>query len=516
MIIRKPYAFLIKNFKKIHIFLFALAIYIYFKSTQTYSFVREFIKLTSYDRYNEPITKYISSFGILSLILLVVGSGALILLLKRKEKPWKLYLVPTVQYFLLLVAFVFIRGYFNNYTGAESTAPLRAWRDLLLVSQGVQFAVLVIYIIRILGVDLNKFNFKFDEEYLEIAQGDREELEININIDKESFKRTYRRLMRNINYVYQEHKLVCRIAILIFLIILGKNTYSYINSHKSFYEGDAFVVNGYSVKINNSYYSDKAFNGEVISKKSAFVIVDATITNDIEKTRTVDLNKYHILNGVSYYTPTQKTYETEFKDFGRAYDSVKLAPHKTRNVLLIFKVDKKLSVNRFVLSYQESTATSKNLRKIKLNIKDMSKIKENDPMLLGSSLTLPFDDEETITLDDYSIDSSITYSYKNCITSSCLGTTKNYVPPVGYKVLTLRFGTDTYEGKELADFIVEFAKLTYTNASGKKITIDTKNTLNTGYYGKYVYLRVPSELDSATSILLEFTIRNNKYIYKIL
>ena len=88
MIIRKPYAFLIKNFKKVHIFLFAIAIYIYFKTTQTYSFTREFIRLTSYDRYNEPITKYITSFGILSLLLLILGSLALMFLLKRKEKPW--------------------------------------------------------------------------------------------------------------------------------------------------------------------------------------------------------------------------------------------------------------------------------------------------------------------------------------------------------------------------------------------------------------------------------------------
>ena len=516
MIIRKPYAFLIKNFKKVHIFLFAIAIYIYFKTTQTYSFTREFIRLTSYDRYNEPITKYITSFGILSLLLLILGSLALMFLLKRKEKPWKLYLVPTVQYSLILLAFIFVRGYFNSYTGVESTAPLRAWRDLLLVSQAVQFVVLIIFIIRIFGVDLNKFNFKFDEEYIALDQGDREELEININIDKESFKRTYRRLMRNINYVYQEHKFLCRIAILIFLIIIGKNAYTYINSHKSFYEGDAFNVNGYNVKINNSYYSDKSYNGDVISKKSAFVIVDATITNDIEKTRTVDLNKYHIINGVSLYTATQKTYETEFKDFGRAYDSVKLGPHKTSTVLLIFKVDKKLPVDRFALTYQESTATTKNLRKIKLTIKDMSKIISQEPISMGESLVLPFDDNETITLDDYSIDSTITYSFKNCVTSSCLGTTRNYTAPTGYKILTLFFGTDTYEGKELADFVDKYAKLSYTNEKGKKITIETKNTLNNQYYGKYVYLRVPAELEAAKTIQLEFTIRNNKYIYKIL
>lgn len=516
MIIRKPYAFLIKHFKKIHIFLFALAVYIYFKSTQTYSFTREFIKLTSYDRYNEPITKYITSFGILSLLLLIAGSVALMFLLKRKEKPWKLYLVPTIQYSLLLLTFLFVRGYFNGYTGVESTTPLRAWRDVLLVSQGIQFTVLIIYIIRILGVDLNKFNFKFDEEYIELDQGDREELEININIDKESFKRTYRRLMRNINYVYQEHVFICRIAILIFIIIMGRNAYAYINSHKSFYEGDDFVVNGYSVKINNSYYSDKSYNGDVISKKSAFVVIDATITNNIEKTRTADLNKYHVLNGVSLYTPTQKTYETEFKDFGKAYDSLKLGPHKTGKVLLIFKVDKKLAVDRFVLTYQESTATSKNLRKIKLNIKDMSKIVTKEALSLDDKMVLPFDDDETIILERYSIDNAITYSYRNCVTSSCLGTTRNYTPPAGYKVLTLSFGTDTYEGNELAEFVEEYAKISYTNASGKKVTIDTKNTLNTYYYGKYVYLRVPSDIEGATSIHLEFIIRNNKYIYKIL
>lgn len=516
MIIRKPYAFLIKNFKKVHIFLFAIAIYIYFKTTQTYSFTREFIRLTSYDRYNEPITKYITSFGILSLLLLILGSLSLMFLLKRKEKPWKLYLVPAVQYSLILLAFLFVRGYFNSYTGVESTAPLRAWRDLLLVSQGVQFVVLIIFIIRILGVDLNKFNFKFDEEYIALDQGDREELEININIDKESFKRTYRRLLRNINYVYQEHKFLCRIAILIFLIIMGKNTYNYISSHKSFYEGDAFNVNGYNVKINNSYYSDKSYNGDVISKKSAFIIVDATITNAIEKTRTVDLNRYHVINGVSLYTPTQKTYETEFKDFGKAYDSVKLNPNKSANVLLIFKVDKKLPIDRFVLTYQESTATSKNLRKIKLNIKDMSIIKDKELLSVGESIQLPFDDDEMITLEDYSIDNSIIFSYKNCETSSCMGTTQNYMAPTGYKILTLKFGTDTYEGDQLADFVDEYAKLSYTNEKGKKITIETKNTLNNQYYGKYVYLRVPAELETAKTIQLEFTIRNNKYIYKIL
>ena len=57
MIIRKPYAFLIKNFKKIHIFLLLLCCYIYYKNMQTRSFVSEFVQLGTYDAYNEPITR---------------------------------------------------------------------------------------------------------------------------------------------------------------------------------------------------------------------------------------------------------------------------------------------------------------------------------------------------------------------------------------------------------------------------------------------------------------------------
>lgn len=516
MIIRKPYAFLIKNFKKVHIFLFALAIYVYFKSTQTYTFVKEFIRIATYDAYYEPISDYINFFGNVALLLLIIGSGAIALLLRKKEKPWKLYLIPVVQYILIIVSFSFIKGYFNAYTGVESTAPLRAWRDLLLVSQVIQFFVLLIYIIRIIGVDLNKFNFKLDEEYLELEQADKEELEININIDKNSFKRTYNKLIRNLNYVYQEHKLFCRIVIIIFIIVMGRNTMNYINSHKSYKEGKVFDVNGYTVKINNSYYSDKSYNGEVISKKSSFVVVDLSITNNVEKKRKVDFNKFHIMNGISNYAPTQRTYETEFQDYGKAYDTVSLRANQTDRVLLIFKVNKDLAVNRFILTYQELNGNIKNLRKIELDLKDVSKIVDNEVLNLGDSLVLEHEDDENLIIDRYEIGNSINYTYRTCNTSECSGTTKDYYAPAGYKALTLSFGSDTYESAQLSNFVTEYGKVVYTTADGKKNTIDAKNLLNSGYYGKFVYLKVPEEIETATSIYLEFIIRNNKFIYKIL
>ena len=517
MIIRKPYAFLIKNFKKIHITLLVFALYIYFKSTQTYSFVREFISLNSYDIYNEPISKYVNIFGYLLLIILILGSSSLMLLLRKKEKPWKLYLLPTMQYSLILLAFVFIRGYFNNYTGVESTAPLRAWRDLLLVSQFAELGVIVIYLIRVFGIDLNKFNFKFDEEYLELEQSDKEELEININIDKSAFKRTFKRLIRNLNYIYQEHKLLCNIIIVIIVLLLGKNTYSYITSHKSFKEGDTFTVNGYTIKINNSYYTDKSYNGTIISKKSSFVVVDLSVTNNANITRTVNFNKYHVINGVRNYTPTEKTYETEFKDLGNSYDSVSLGSGKTKRLLLIFKVDNKLKKNRFVLYYQELNGSYRNLRKIKLKIKDLSEIKVKEKLNLNETLQLNvLEEEENIIFEYYQIESNVNYSYKNCTTINCTNTTRLYQSPSGYKVLIIAFGSDTFEGNDMSEFVSDYGKIVYKDNENKKKTIDVVNAIDKGYYGKYIYLKVPEEIEVADEISFEFTIRNNKYIYKIL
>ena len=71
MIFRKPYAFLIKNFRKIHIILLLLCIFIYYKTMQLTSFINEFTKYLSYDPYLEPITKYANLLFYISIIVVI-------------------------------------------------------------------------------------------------------------------------------------------------------------------------------------------------------------------------------------------------------------------------------------------------------------------------------------------------------------------------------------------------------------------------------------------------------------
>lgn len=322
MVIRKPYAFLIKNFKKIHIALLVLSIYIYYKVLRTNGFVGEFVALGSYDANVDPVNRYVTIFLLLAVLLSFVGNILLILLLRHKQKPWKLYLLPVIEYGLLFLVLVWTRSFFNLYDGSQTGMDIRLVRDVIFLSMAGQLPIVIIYLMRILGVDLQKFNFKMDEEYLEMDKEDREELEINFNIDYHMFIRLFNKTKRYLKYFYFEHKKICNtIAVIIAIILLRKIIIFIFITNKSYKEGDVYNANGYTIVIKNSYYTDKDKNGELIEKDKAFIVVDLSITNNAI-TRDLNLNNFHVVKGIDNYSQSSATHGTDFEDLGKTTDSV--------------------------------------------------------------------------------------------------------------------------------------------------------------------------------------------------
>lgn len=516
MIIRKPYAFLIRHFKKIHIFLLLLCAYIYYKTLQLSSFINEFMELGTYDSYLEPITKYIPGLVIISIILVIVLTAALILLLRHKGKPWKLYLLPIVEYAIMIVVFSMTKSFFNTYTGTTETTNIRMIHDLLFITNILQYPVFLLWLMRVFGVDLNKFNFQSDEEYLELESADREELEININIDKHSFKRTWKRLLRNMNYVYQEHKFICFGIIMICMVFLVFNGYRYFFvTNKTYKEGQELVANNFTIKINKSYYTDKDYTGNKISDKSSFVVVDLNIKNNIEP-REVNLSQFHVMNGISNSTTTYEVYGTEFQDFGKTYEKLELKRDEEQNLILVFKVDKDLKPDKFVLYYQEFVEGLGMLRKIKVNIQNVSEIKTEKAKNLGEDLNFTLQGKkETISLDSYSISDMINYTHRTCSVNGCSNATEIYTAQTGYRVLSISFASGDFEGEDMIDFSTKYGKIKYIDSKGKTKVVEVKNTLTRDYYGKYLYLKVPEDMEDATSINMEYIVRNKKYVYKL-
>ena len=517
MIIRKPYAFLIKNFRKIHVFLLLLCGYIYYKNMQTRSFVSDFLQLGSYDAYNEPITDYASYLAIFFLIITIILSGILVIVLRHKKKPWKLYLIPVLSYTFLLIVFLFTIALFSSYETGSGTTGIRAVNDLLFMATLPQYVVIIIWLIRIFGIDLNKFDFKSDQEYLELSSEDREEIEISVNIDKESFKRTFKRLKRNLGYVYQEHKFIVHTLAVVLVVFSVVSIYRYVFIvHKSYNEGDVINSSGYSIMIHHSYFTDKDSHGNVISKDSNFVILDLTLTNNVNE-RDVNFNRFHVMNGVENYSQTYRTYSIDFQDLGKTYDKLTLKNGESERFIMIYKVAKDLDPSKFVLYYQELDNNQPYLRKIKLKVEDLSKIDKQDPKKIGEEETIKIGEEEnTFSIEDVTLTSQTTYNYRVCSRNhNCYSSENILKARSGKLLLQLFFSSDTFQGKDFVDFSKEYGKIVYIDNKGKSREISIVSAVRRDYDGNYMYLEVPQSLSEASEIRLVYTVRNKEYTYRL-
>ncbi len=514
MIIRKPYAFLIKNFRKIHIFLLILSLFVVYKLIDVSKFVNDFMSLGIYDLFSDPITKHITIFLNISLLLLTIGSLALVFLLRHKGKPWKLYLMPTITYFALFLVLNMIKNFFRNYTIDVATTDLRFSRDLLMIFFILQIPAIGIYLMRIFGWDIKKFNFNADKEFLELSEEDREEIEIGLDIDKNTFIRLYKRLVRNIGYVYQEHKTICKSIIGVFIVIVLFIGYKTIFiTHKSYREGDFYSINGYTFRINKTYITDKDFNGKVIERKSKFIVVDLTIKNN-SAPRTIYLENFHIKNSTSDYITTNQTYASEFKDLGDTYESTrKLKRDEELNCIIVYKVDKNLSKNKFVLFYQEN---GNYLRKIKLKLNDVSKIEDVVELQVGDSIELNSGNKsETISIDGVTITDRTDYTTRVKTTLGSTIETKDLVIEGDSRILRIDFASDVWEAKNMIDFLNKYGKLIYKDSEGDEEVVNLVNPINKSYYGKSIYFKVPVELESSEDVYFDLIVRNKHYKYKL-
>ena len=136
MILRKPYALLIQYFQRIHLVLILLCAYIFYKITSLSTFVADFLETESYNAYYEPVSDYINFFVIISIIAIISISIVFIILLHYKKKPWKIYLIPIIEYTFMLGILIFISSYFASYDELSEITPIMAGRDLLNIASG--------------------------------------------------------------------------------------------------------------------------------------------------------------------------------------------------------------------------------------------------------------------------------------------------------------------------------------------------------------------------------------------
>lgn len=355
MILRRPYAFLIKHFRLIHMVLFVLFAYMTYMANNILSFFKEYIE---YNGNIEVISSdYISFFIFVSVVLISVISVVIFLLMRYKKKPRILYILLIIVSVISSIIFIYL---YNNIrileTGILIAREIRLLRDVSRFNLYVLFVTCIPVLIRGLGFDIKKFNFSSDLHELKLEAKDSEEVEVSVDLSSDGVKRTGRKLTREFGYYYAENKFFINIILSVVGIILFMMfPFNKFILNRNLSEGEILGTGNFNIKVIDSYVSER----KRISKDNSYVILKVELRGKTSKYK-LDLDEFVLEGKNNNYVPSMKYYYY-FSDLGIGYKSQVLDTENYKEYLLIYNIKNEDKDHNFKLNYIDSE------RKIKLS-----------------------------------------------------------------------------------------------------------------------------------------------------
>lgn len=533
MILKKPYRFLIKNFRTIHIILSLLTIFIAYQSNAILKFVNDFIA----NNYSVTVTSnmashYISPLLYFAIILVIIALIAVYVLLSVKKKPNKLYLFTIIYYIILLIT-VFIAAFLINSLEESLwvAGSARSYRDLMNIIYYPQFFFILILVIRALGFNVKQFSFTDDLKEMQITDADSEEIEVNINFETYKAKRTIHRFFRELKYYFLENKriffLLGIILVLILSFIFFKN---YEKTQYNYKENESFMYNGLSIKITDSMITNIDLNGNNIYDNSYFVLVKLNISNNTVVDKELDYNNFKLYYDGDYVYP-KLDMGNYFIDYGDPYMGDIISAKESKTYIIPYLIDSKYKNNSFKIniylgsSKNTNQFTAKNAT-VKLNpnlienVETVRTAKLNE--LVSFSSTNLGDSSFLVNSVDFT--NRYQYTYQDCYKNECRNYSDVIVADVSYqnRQALIALGYDlsldnkvaSYENiNDIQAFADSFFKVEYI-INGESTITKPKNVTPTKIKDKIV-LQTDGDILQADKINLLITIRDRSYAIEL-
>ena len=495
MIIKKPYAFMIKHFRLIHLILVVLLSFLAYKTNAIFTFFSDYAKNGYYSYTNNLVSSYINLYMFIGIILIILVSSFMYLLMRWKKKSRTFYISLIGYYLVLFFGLLFYFNLFNTILNKTlDIKTVRVYRDIIALLYFPQFFFLIYSIIRAIGFDIKKFDFKKDLEDLDISEEDAEEVEITFGQNAYKYKRKARRTFREFKYYVLENKfffsIICGGAslVLILMIFIG------INRRQNYKESQFFNVNGVVFKVKESYLSSIDYKGKQDSK----TIVKPTYSK----------NDYFIDLGEGYNRNT--LYSGDIREYLLIYE----VPYNSNFKDPVFRMIG--SVNVVKGEIQASTMN------VKLKPKEYITISKSEAYSVGEAVDLTNSTlgNSEFMIKSYQIGDQFEENYDYCLTE-CYKGKKIIVPDTlgKYSRTLIKLEVETSIDEDLyinryitnnSNFISIFGKVIY-----KVNGIDTIETFKVKDLGKIdtknVYLEINDEIKNATQIKLIMSIRDKKY-----
>ena len=81
--------------------------------------------------------------------------------------------------------------------------------------------------------------------------------------------------------------------------------------------------------------------------------------------------------------------------------------------------------------------------------------------------------------------------------------------------MELSFSSDSYEAKNMIDFLKKYGRINYKDSKGKTHTQDVVSGISRSYLGKVIYLRVPKDFEFYEDVELHIVLRDKEYYYPL-
>ncbi|MGN1268056.1 MAG: hypothetical protein ACI4U0_00915 [Candidatus Aphodocola sp.] len=501
MVFKKPYGFLIKHFKLIHLILTGLYIYLAFKVSSILQYYNAFIDGTV---SKLDARSYITSYYVIAILLAIIICLIVYALMKYKKKPRILYLILIA--FTLAIAFLIqysYQGLDTIYISVLDAKSMRLYRDLLQILVLLQYVSIAMVLVRGLGFDIKKFNFVQDLEDLGIDVSDEEEVELTLG-GTAGVNRKIHRKVRELKYYYLENKTFIGIIIaMIIVVIVGGVVVNVEVINKEYQQNEVFSSDEFQFRVLDSYVTNKGFdNQEIMMNGTSFVIVKMEVLALHEKR---ELNTSNLILKVNHHNYTSsKKYSSYFIDLGYSYKNEKIGGATT--YLFIYNVSDEDLDSKMKLVYAEDKTVSLNPVSLDKNVKEVT-LKLGDNLDLSQS-TLGSGNFK-ITLAE--VQDKFTYPYQYEMNGQ-IYTNQLTVSSVKNGILHLAMEASYPYQMDHYVFLNQYGILKYKKGDQEYDSIEFQDK-TPGTYKNGLYLGVDKKIMEADSIWLEITIRNQRYLY---
>lgn len=529
MILRKPYAILIKNFRLIHAAMAIMMAYLAYRTNAIISFINDYIGSATIKVSSETLDELYGSVLFLLIALVIILTIVIMAVLNVKKKPIKFYIYNIITHVYTLVIYIISAAFLNQLThNLVEIRTLKLVSDFSTAAFLFQIAALIYVAIRAIGFDIKSFNFKEDLAQIEIEEKDNEEFEVNLEVDTDKLKRNARKKLRYAKYIYVENMFFINVIFSVFIVvsvtfaILNVNLYN-----KAYQDSQTFKTNQFMMRINESFVTKTDYKGNIIKNGYDLVVVRISLKRLYARSATLNTGRFRLEanRGVYYHT---MEYKDKIKDLGHTYIiNTKIGIDDFDNYILVFEVPEKFVENKMKLKYYDTTNDE-----IKVDVKPVDLRHESNGENKKLTEEMSFKDSifknTILKIESYEINDKFKLDYKYCSSdNNCIDSVEyvNTTASDNYNKSLLKItGTISFDNtlpitkyKNIYAFLNNFGTIKYAingdvkTIKGKIKTVSPKKSKVTNTY----FLEVPNDLKNAEKIYLEFNVRNKVYIYTL-